>query len=167
MTWTTAIAAYAAVVSTGSLVVALLAWRSGGPQLQARAGLVRAENGNGWLSITVNNRGRADITIESMQLWVGKLSPRMVESFKVERGPELPHRLVSHSSIDWVLPPDVFDGVLGRRIRWHDPARVEFSTPLGSFKVRVQRQPEEVPFLRWFLQKPESEGPGEKGSPAP
>jgi hypothetical protein len=147
MTWTTAIAAYAAMVSTGALVVAVLAWRSGGPHLKARAVLVRADNGNGWLAVYAANEGRADITIASITLWVGgsnfRLSnrPPKIVDYEPEKGPPLPHRMLAHSMERWLIPADVLDDVLGRpQIRWQDYARVNLETPFGTVQRRV-RQP--------------------------
>jgi hypothetical protein len=75
MVWTTVIAIYAVLVSTGSLAVAILAWRSSGPQLKAEAGLAR---------IIVKGEDHGQV------VEVG-LAP--------EVGPTLPHRLLSHSSV--------------------------------------------------------------------
>jgi hypothetical protein len=68
--WTTLLASYAAVVSTGSLGVSYLSYRSGGPQLSGTAVLYGEPGTAGTtLQVAVRNRGRGAVTVESMRLW--------------------------------------------------------------------------------------------------
>jgi hypothetical protein len=145
-----AVAWYAAVVSTASLFVAFLAWRSGGPRLKVRALLVRGvEDESGFFAVYVDNRGRSDVSISSIYVWVSvpdsAASPLAERTavpvgFKLE-GPELTHRLLAHSSAIWSGGPTYLDEAMGRSFRRGDRASVFVSTGYGiaSTKVRVPR----------------------------
>src|SRR4051794_24269135 len=97
------IAAYAAVVSTASLVVAVVAWRSGGRRLEVHATRMRVGDA-GWLCVAADNRSRSDITVNALIFWVGnsKLGlsnqPVAMIDYAVSDGPPLPYRLPAHSS---------------------------------------------------------------------
>src|SRR6266498_634937 len=109
MTWTAVIATYAAIVSTGSLVVAVLAWRSAGPRLKVRGWFYPAEYAKDGTdtdkpALRVENRGRADVEVNSIYGVLKRVdkAERVVQGvmmdFGVEEGPSLPHRLLAHSS---------------------------------------------------------------------
>ncbi|XVV14379.1 hypothetical protein ACQP2X_08555 [Actinoplanes sp. CA-131856] len=150
------IAAYAAVVSTASLMVAVAAWRSGGRRLKIYARRVRVGDA-GWLCVTADNRSRSDITVDALVLWVGNSTlglsdqPVAMIDYTVSDGPPLPYRMPAHSSARWMLPPDVFDQALGRRrIRWRDFVRVQISTAFGATSTKVQQPVGDHPVVRWI-----------------
>lgn len=99
--WTALLASYAAVVSTSSLVLSYLSYRSGDPQLSAIATI------NAWpegpaLYIEIYNRGRAAATVDSILMWGHGPTPvgwslRSINS-------ELPLRIEPHSGKRWSQP---------------------------------------------------------------
>jgi hypothetical protein len=106
--WTEVLATYAAVVSTASLAVSYLSHRSGGPQLSGNTELIGKYDIEGpRLSISVHNRGRGPVTIDSIMLtgWgptsmSRKPQPKVGWSF----GPvnsQLPARIEGHSGGSW------------------------------------------------------------------
>src|ERR1700704_452732 len=67
--WAEVLAIYAAVVSTGSLGVSYLVYRSGGPQLSGNAEIYGRYDVEGpTLLVDVHNRGRGAITLDSVGL---------------------------------------------------------------------------------------------------
>jgi hypothetical protein len=137
---------YAAVVATASLVVATLAYRSGGSRLKIHARIVRGAPGHGWILVSATNKGRAEITIDSINLWVGHSilglanQPLAIVSYALEKGPELPHRLRAQDLQTWAISISHLDDVLGtRRLRWRDFVRVCVSTPFGTARVRLRQ----------------------------
>jgi hypothetical protein len=93
---------YAAIVSTGSLIVAFLAWRASGPRLRVRAALLGVGEDRR-VVIFVDNRGGADLTIEWADILLAELPvlPHLGRTSQVKSPvvePELPYRLASRSS---------------------------------------------------------------------
>jgi len=111
--WTTLLASYAAVVSTISLAIAYLAYKSDGPQLSGDAEIHGRYDIQGpTLHVAVYNRGRGPATIESLDLAgiarLGTGGPeegRMVVGWPlhVPRG-ALPSRVEGNSGERWHFP---------------------------------------------------------------
>jgi hypothetical protein len=67
--WTALVAVYGAVVATASLVVAVLAYRSGGPRIKPSTWLCPATGDqNAELVISIVNRGRSEGTVNRIYL---------------------------------------------------------------------------------------------------
>jgi hypothetical protein len=99
--WTTAAAFYGAVVATASLVVAILAYRAGGPKITASTSLRPATDGQPVeLVIVVANRGRGEGTVSDIYLNVPGPHSIMLDDL---RGPALPSRLPANSSLAWTV----------------------------------------------------------------
>jgi hypothetical protein len=112
---TTAVAIYAAIVSTASLVLAILAFKAGGPQLRSSVYANREGNSVRIHVVTVNH-GRAPITIEGLvavlghgEMKAGKVGrvgaelgfmPRSIQP-QEWAGPAWPLRLEGHQSVSW------------------------------------------------------------------
>lgn len=107
--WTEVLAIYAAVVSTGSLGVSYLSYRSGGPQLSGAAEIYGRYDIEGpTLHVDLHNRGRGAITVDAVDLWgVGTALQR---SLPVVGWPlrsssrALPLRIEGHSGARWHFP---------------------------------------------------------------
>ncbi|MEV4621116.1 hypothetical protein AB0J74_20705 [Asanoa sp. NPDC049573] len=97
---TLAIATYAAIVATCSLVVAFLAYRQAGPRVEADA--VADYDANA-VEVTVYNKGRGAITIVEVRAWIATF--RTGRSWSMgEAGDEVPHRLEGHSRFRIRIP---------------------------------------------------------------
>ena len=105
--WTEILASYAAVVSTSSLAISYLAYKSGAPKLSGNAEL-RQDMDGPILRIAVHNRGRGAITVESVELlgiYYDGFQMVPGDSWKLS-SPEhvLPARIEGHSGIRWNFP---------------------------------------------------------------
>lgn len=104
------LASYAAVVSTSSLAISYLSYRSGGPQLSGSAEIEGRYDIDGpKIYIDVHNRGRGPITVDSVALWgVGRDYEK--EGLPVAgwplRSPScvLPSRVEGQSGEHWHFP---------------------------------------------------------------
>ncbi|MFI6762457.1 hypothetical protein ACIBF5_25310 [Micromonospora sp. NPDC050417] len=104
--WTLVIAIYAAVVSTGSLVTAYMAYRSSGPQVSGRA-YFGGGPGSAWpyLSVNIANAGRAPITIDSAWLIRRKKRKGWTSGWNLRSDDHpLPVRIEGHESVSWSFP---------------------------------------------------------------
>ena len=109
--WTTLLASYAAIVSSCSVVISYLSYKSGGPQLSGSAGLIGRYDLEGpILFVSLHNRGRGPVTVDSVLLWG-------LGSTEVARGAlpvvgwplhpvnsQLPVRIEGHSGVRWNSP---------------------------------------------------------------
>lgn len=107
--WTEILAIYAAIVSTGSLLVAYLSYKSGGPQLSGDAEIYGRYDIEGpTLHVKVYNRGRGPITVESIDLWGMSIVLRKLRSVVGwplrSPGCVLPSRIEGHSGERWHFP---------------------------------------------------------------
>lgn len=107
--WTAILAAYAAVVSTSSLAISYLSYRSGGPQLSGDAEIYGRYDIQGpMLHVAVYNRGRGSITVDSIMLW--GIGIALEKSLPVVGWPlrspscALPSRIEGHSGTRWHFP---------------------------------------------------------------
>lgn len=108
--WSELLASYAAVVSTSSLAMSYLSYRSGGPQLFGSAEIEGRYDIDGpKLYIDVHNRGRGSITVDSVMLWgIGKAHEK--EGLPVVGWPlhlpsgALPCRIEGQSGGHWHFP---------------------------------------------------------------
>lgn len=67
--WTEVLAVYAAVVSTSSLAISYLAFRSGGPRLSGSAEIYGRYDIEGLtLHVDIHNRDRGPITVDPIML---------------------------------------------------------------------------------------------------
>jgi hypothetical protein len=135
--WTEVLATYAVVVSTSSLAISYLSYRSGGPQLSGSAEIYGRYDIEGpTLHVDVHNRGRGPITVYSIMLWgVGiayKKEGLPVAGWPL-RSPScgLPSRIEGHSGERWHFPAhDLAKEWLNR----HDLARLEVEIGLATGK---------------------------------
>lgn len=100
------VAAYAAVVSTGSLVVALFAFRSGAPRLRPTTYLRPGQEGRpAELCVVVKNTGRAAGKVIGIELNVP--GPHTVslggEGNPALHGPSLGEPVEPHSVVTWSI----------------------------------------------------------------
>lgn len=136
--WTTILASYAAVVSTGSLAVSYLSYRSSGPQLSASAEIEGRYDIDGpKLYIDVHNRGRGPITVDDVMLWgVAKVYEK--EGHPIVGWPlrspscTLPTRIEGHSGEHWHFPASSFTREWLTR---DDLARLEAYIDLATGKI--------------------------------
>jgi hypothetical protein len=130
-TWSVLIAAYAAVVSTGLLVVRALEYRSSAAQIQVST-ILRSSAGDlpTMLALTVTNRGRGAATIRVLDL---DLPGPVVVPFHfgelIVDGPQLPARVEPHDLETWLVSTDD----LKARIRYSGwPGRAGGIAALGT-----------------------------------
>jgi hypothetical protein len=136
--WTAVLATYAAVVSTSSLAISYLSYRSGGPQLSGDAEIEGRYDIQGpTLYVDLHNRGRGPITVDSIMLWgVGialKKKSLPVAGWPL-RSPScvLPSRIEGHSGAHWHFPAhDVAKEWLNR----HDLAGLKVTISLATGKT--------------------------------
>jgi hypothetical protein len=109
--WTDVLAIYAAVISTSSLAISYLSYRSGGPQLSGDAFMTDQMVGEPpLLYIALHNRGRGPVTVDSIMLWA--MGPTSVDKdpLPVTGWPlpavssKLPVRIEGHSGGRWWVP---------------------------------------------------------------
>jgi hypothetical protein len=100
----------ASVVSTGSLAIAYLAYRAGGPRLSGRAKIYRHYLIEGpTLLVDLYNRGRGPITVESIELEsvvVTDSGPLRIIGWPMlsSSNCSLPSRLEGHTGEHWDFP---------------------------------------------------------------
>jgi hypothetical protein len=139
--WTVILATYAAVVSTSSLAVSYLSYRSGGPQLSGDAEIGGRYDIQGpTLHVDLYNRGRGPITVDSIMLWgVGiALEGSLPVAGWPLRSPGcvLPSRIEGHSGAHWHFPAhDVAKEWLNR----DDLTRLEVQIGLATGKTLALR----------------------------
>ncbi len=135
--WTEALATYAAVVSSSSLAISYLSYRSSGPQLSGSAEIYGRYDIEGpTLHVDVYNRGRGPVTIDSiMLLGIGvALKKNLPVVGWPLRSPscELPSRVEGHSGERWHFPAhDLAKEWLNRR----DLTRLEVHIGLATGKT--------------------------------
>jgi hypothetical protein len=107
--WTAILAAYVAVVSTSSLAICYVSYRSGGPQLSGDAEIYGRYDIQGpTLHVAVYNRGRGPITVDSIMLW--GIGITLEKSLPIVGWPlrspscALPSRIEGHSGARWHFP---------------------------------------------------------------
>jgi hypothetical protein len=135
--WTMVLASYAAVVSTSSLAISYISYRSGGPQLSGDAGIEGRYDIQGpTLYVALYNRGRGPITVDSIMLWGVGIA--LKKSLPVAGWPlrspgcVLPSRIEGHSGAHWHFPAhDVTKEWLNR----HDLAGLEATINLATGKT--------------------------------
>ena len=100
---------YAALaLSAGSLVIAGLSYRAGGPRLRLQSRRVSADaEGNPFPSgvpvrLTVVNSGRATVTVEGFHVTYPAGRKPLARVRDID-GPALPYRLEAHASETWVV----------------------------------------------------------------
>lgn len=106
------LAIYAAVVSTGSVIIAYFSYRSGDPRLSGSAEIVGRYDIEGpTLHVTVHNRGRGPITVDFVMLWgLSPSSGNKKTALPVVGWPlhsvnsQLPVRIEGHSGDHWHSP---------------------------------------------------------------
>jgi hypothetical protein len=136
--WTEVLTIYAAVVSTSSIAISYLSYRSGGPQLSGSAEIYGRYDIEGpTLHVDVHNRGRGPITVDSTMLWgvgiVHKKDGLPVVGWPL-RSPScvLPSRIEGHSGERWHFPAhDLAKEWLNR----YDLARLEVEVGLAVGKT--------------------------------
>jgi len=140
--WTLVLATYAAVVSTSSLAISYLSYRSGGPQLSGDAEIYGRYDIQGpTLHVYLHNRGRGPITVDSpIMLWgVGiALKKNLPVVGWPLRSPScvLPSRIEGHSGVHWHFPAhDLAKEWLNRP----DLTRLEVNVSLGTGKTLTLR----------------------------
>ncbi|MFS0703264.1 hypothetical protein AB6N23_01955 [Cellulomonas sp. 179-A 9B4 NHS] len=99
---------YAALLlSAGSLLVAALAYRAGGPRLRLHSYRIADSAPTPFprgvpVELTVVNSGRAAVTIEGFHVTHPE-GRRPLAHVRDAHGPDLPHRLDAHSSATWIV----------------------------------------------------------------
>lgn len=156
-----AVAWYGAIVATASMVVAIIAWRSEGPRVKAAAVLLDGSKGRK-LGVVVDNTGRSDVSLQSVHIWLkdsGELIPVGVRAARERSdrmhleldGPELPHRLLAHSSATWEGSPKNLDDHLGHEFGRGDKAVVAVFTAQGIVEGKVEVPDFQPPaIIRWM-----------------
>lgn len=106
------LATYAAVVSSSSLIVSYFSYRSGGPRLSGRAEIIGRYDIEGpTLHAAVYNRGRGEITVDSVMLW-GLSTPLINRKTLLPTvgwplhpmNSQMPVRIEGHSGANWHSP---------------------------------------------------------------
>ena len=129
---TTVVAIYAAVVATGSLGVAILAFRSGTPRLQATTALRPTADGGLRLTLTTTNRSRADATVRSLALDVpGPHTINLTPERMPIEGPSLPAIVPAHSQRSWAIPVQDLREIVANE-GWATEVRAVVTTGDGS-----------------------------------
>jgi hypothetical protein len=132
---------YAAIVSTTSLAVAILAYRAAGPKIEVRAYYgpqERARSRENVLVVTAHNSGRSESTIDILgfsyldgsgfgrgldeQIPV-KPMRRLTQRVNWE-GPDRPYRLPGNDDVEWTSNMELIMYDLGREIDPDDKASV-------------------------------------------
>ncbi|MEV7262739.1 hypothetical protein AB0N38_04245 [Micromonospora aurantiaca] len=152
-----ALAWYGAIVSTASIVVAFLAWRSAGPRIKARA--VMAKGPDGWrVHVRLTNGGRADVSVDSLCLvyqppFMHKpvLPSREHLEVQPKEGPELPHRLLAASTATWCASMELLNAKLGRPARISDKLTVLAHTARGPVRAKVKPVGPPDFVMRWAV----------------
>ena len=133
--WTVVLASYAAVVSTSSLAISYLSYRSGGPRLSGSAYIYGRYDIEGpTLLVDVHNRGRGPITIDSVMLWgicgTGHEKGLPTGGWPLSSpGCVLPSRIEGHSGMHWRFPAH---HVSKEWLSRHDIAGLEVTVGLAT-----------------------------------
>ncbi|WP_446216551.1 hypothetical protein [Micromonospora sp. IBHARD004] len=99
-----ALSIYASIVSTGSLVVSWLAFRSGAPKVLIEPNLPTPFSPDDRLiQLDLTNRGRGAVTVWRCQLLVENPNWIMTSQTPPEEGPALPYRLEGHGANSWIF----------------------------------------------------------------
>jgi hypothetical protein len=115
--WTTLLASYAAMVSTSSLVVSYISYRSSGPVLSGEAEIsaeiYRGKFDGPALWVDLYNRGRGPVTVHSAMIWAGGNTGPVKGILEVgwlldSDECSLPSRIEGHSGEHWVFPAREF-----------------------------------------------------------
>jgi hypothetical protein len=135
--WTEVLAIYAAVVSTGSLAISYLIYKSGGPKLSGHAEIEGRYDIQGpTLYVDVYNRGRGPITVDTILLW--GVSVAQKKSLPVVGWPlhspscVLPTRMEGDSGARWRFPAHDF---VKEWLNRHDLTRLEVTIGLANGKT--------------------------------
>jgi hypothetical protein len=130
--WTTAAALYGAVVATASLIVAVLAYRAGGPSIKVSTWLRPATSDQpAEVVIGVANRGRGEATVNDIFLNVPGPHTITLRGPNDLQGPALPCRLPASSQLAWRVDA----GWLLHEVRrngWHHQVRAVVGLPGGQ-----------------------------------
>lgn len=98
----------ALALSAGSLFIAVLSYRAGGPRLRLRSQRFPADAesnpfpGGVPVGLTVVNSGRSAVTVEGFHVTYSAGRTPLVHVHETE-GSDLPFRLASHASETWVV----------------------------------------------------------------
>jgi hypothetical protein len=145
-----ALAAYAAVVSTASFILAFFAYRAGGPKVTAQAHIPVTDGDYGGLHLSIANSGRSEVTINIeglVALYGTLLGPEIDKKLGGPRpklfrlkftGPDLPYRLSGHDIVTWESDLENVTYNFGRNIRPSDKPVV--MVRIGSRRRRVPIQ---------------------------
>jgi hypothetical protein len=130
--WTIVIALYGAVVATASLIIAILAYRAGGPRLKPSTWLRPAtEDKAAELTIRVANSGRAEGTVNRVYLSVPGPYSIPLNDPGILKGPELPCRVPGHASTQWTVEANWLLQEV-RRNGWPHQVRAVIVLPAGQ-----------------------------------
>jgi hypothetical protein len=112
--WTFAVAMYAALVSTGLLIVRILEYRRDNGLASVATSFQPATEGfPATLTLFVANRGSGDFTVQRVDLWgPGPVSIPLVHGDLISSGSELPFRLEPRSSAVWHIDAGRLKSVL-------------------------------------------------------
>lgn len=112
--WTEILAIYAAVVSTSSLVVSYISYRSSGPVLSGEAEIHAEIYGSEKIDgpvlwVHLYNRGRAPVTVHSAMISAeGRAEVRRVDWWLHSDECSLPSRMEGYSGENWIFPARTF-----------------------------------------------------------
>jgi hypothetical protein len=144
----TVVAWYGAIVATGSLIVAFLAWRSQRPHIKVKAVLLGSQAYGFSLHFYVYNVRSTDVSVENIGIMarVPCVDPSHSHGFdghvlypvKINvEGDAFPYRLVGHSAQRWRASPEPLSESLGHRFGRGDLALAFVHLPSGLARTRV------------------------------
>ncbi|MFI5951445.1 hypothetical protein ACIA8B_28145 [Micromonospora chalcea] len=157
MNVTAILAAYGAAVATGSLVVAILAFRAGAPRLRVSTStLLRSTFEPREIMVDAHNRGRSAITVLDIGMWFVPGERGTIEAFKIHEycitGPDLPTRLEGHSSARWIISSPLLGPGNARYFFpvWRNPVggkwRIIVTSP--DRKIAIEERADLLPEIR-------------------
>jgi hypothetical protein len=97
-----ALAIYASIVSTVSLVVAWRAFRSGAPRVEGRVGVPIGGGDDRLVQLDLSNVGSGAVTVWRSMFFIA-FSDWYVFSPAPDDGPTLPYRLERHGASSWIF----------------------------------------------------------------
>lgn len=105
---------YSTITTALTIILAVMAYRSGGPRLSARALAIKVEQSK-YLSVEINNNGRGGVKVDilGVELFYFYSQNRIKKEFVklAFEGPSLPLRLEGNSFERWQASADQVDRI--------------------------------------------------------